>query len=107
MESKDTKKIKVVTTGRDAITDAIFNIVKIGVYTVDREGFLDALRDGIYDKYEKEPPRFECLSFDKVDEYTRQDRHNVVFVFACREFDTDEEEVSTIISGKVTFIRIV
>lgn len=106
----ETQKIKVVTTGRDVITDAIFNIVKIGVYDETQEGFLSSLKDGIKDKFNRDAPDFECIAFDKIDQYTSQGRRHVVFAFACKEFERvsdGEDVVVTLIAGKVTFIRII
>lgn len=99
-------KVKVVFSGRDAITDRMFTIVKMGVYTLTMEGCIAALRDGIYDKYHREAPEFKCLIFDKVETYSVDAKTYEVFVFCCVEYATDSSMTCTIISGKVTFSYI-
>jgi len=101
----DNGKIKVVFVGRDALTDSIFNIVKIGVYDMTEEGCISALRDGILDKYKREAPEFKCLAFDKNETFVSDDKEHSVFVFSCFEYDIDNTSIATLISGRATYSR--
>lgn len=100
-------KVKVVFVGRDAITDSMFNIVKIGVYEPNETDCIKALRDGILDKYKREAPEFECIVFEKIDESTSDNKLHSVYVFACREYDIDDVSTATLISGKVIYSKII
>ena len=99
-------KVKVVFVGRDAITDSMFNIVKIGVYTETVDDCVKALRDGILDKYGREAPEFSPVFFEKIEETVVDKKKHSVYVFACKEYDVDNVSVATLISGKVTYSRI-
>ena len=100
------QKIKVVCSGKDVATDSNFNIVKIGEYTPTETGFIAALKDGIFDKYRRESPDFECLYFREYDRYISENKEFTVCVFACREIPYSEDQEETLIAGKATFSRI-
>jgi|WetSurMetagenome_2_1015567.scaffolds.fasta_scaffold281378_2 hypothetical protein len=104
--------LKIVFTGheinpneeKEKDVERKFNIVKIGDYVVTPESCVQALRDGIFDKYRRQAPRFEVLSF-KVGRTTVDDKHEkTVCSFVFEEFGDDDGDPVTI-SGKATYTR--
>lgn len=99
--------LKVVFTGRDLAFDSPFTIVKVGTYDLTPEGCILALRDGVFDKYNKQAPEYTCIAFHKIKNNTTDGKEITVYMFVCVEYEGDGKTVANIITGKATYSRFV
>lgn len=100
------KKIKVVCTGMDLSNARIFNIVKIGVYDKTVDGCLKALKDGIFDKFKREAPRFSVDEFKESRTFVEDGKEITECRFILKEYDDEDSELFTKLAGQVVFTEI-
>ena len=109
------KKVKVTIDARDHGIERGFNLVKIGPYPFTAEGVIAALRDGTLERFKREAPHYEVISFETHETKrsktvkTNQETIETICTFKFRQYvdETLDEDTACDVTGKVTFSVIV